>query len=242
MTELSIYSRHLGSHRRDGWAFPYVNFAGAGYRYNLGARPRTSWDFNAKIHDMMSYANGLSFSLQPPTDNARRSRLAKADYIFRQLSQIGDQSIPEKILNRLSKFVFLGRDKTDFINNDNFDNVIYRDELSVANGHFMIPWSEIPNSEQREIEDKAREKAKEIFNDCSLTLIRKKYGINVDFRRKMRAGRRVKESVNSRKKRIINDIYCELKYNQVASIDTKDWKNWAAIKFGTFWDEVIDIS
>ena len=241
MFDLDCKMRSLDSNRRLGWAFPYVNFAGKGFRYNLGARPRSPWDFNAKIHDMMFFVNNIKFDLRPPTDVNKRSKLAKADYIFRQLSRNAEPSFPEKLLNRLSKLVFLGADRSDFAEGDGFYNVINYEGLSLVNEHFMIPWSEIPGDEQDKIEQESKAQARKIFEQNTLKYIHETYGINVRLRVKVKAGKRIQEKPIKRKNRIIHDIYCELKYNQTASIDTQDWRTWAAGQFGELWLEALKI-
>ncbi|MFC3121432.1 hypothetical protein [Agaribacter flavus] len=240
MSQLNCEARSIGAKKRMGWAFPFVNFAGRGFRFNLGARPRSAWDFNAKIHDMMFIVNDLKFSLPPTREPKERSRLAKADYVFRRLSEQIDKLPAEVFYNNLSKIVFLGKDQSDFISADGFSNVIHAEELSIENKHFMIPWSEIPQEEQRAIDASAQQRAKQTFSDNSLDEIRKIYHIDTRLKERKRANKiKVKETPKQRDKRVIEDIFCEYKYNTLSSVDSVDWRSWASKKLGEAWAKAM---
>lgn len=230
------------SRMRSGWAFPGLNFAGKGFRYNLGARPRSDWDFVAKIHDLNYYANGLKFNIFPPSRGKKRSKLERTDYIFRVMSRKVERSTNEKFLNALSKFVFCGDDRSEFRENDNFINIIGEKRVSLANSYFMIPWSEISRKEQKKIESWAHKQAKQIFKSYNLKDLRKIYRINTDTRKRtgFKKGPR-KESTTSRNKRVIHYIAEEIKYNAKASVDQEKWRVWAKNKFQNAWTEVVRI-
>ena len=227
---------------RSGWAFPRLNFAGKGVRYNLGARPRSDWDFVAKIHDLNYYANGLKFNLLPPSRGKRRSKLERTDYIFREMSKEVERTTNEELLNVMSKFVFCGRDRDEFIANDGFINIIEDKEVSVANSYFMIPWSEISKREQENIESWAYVQAREIFKKYSLKDLRAIYKINTS--KRVKAGfqrKRRRESTTSRNKRVIQYIAEEIKYNVKTTIDEEEWRDWAHKKFQNVWAEMLTI-
>ncbi|MEM0912579.1 MAG: hypothetical protein AAGJ37_16515 [Pseudomonadota bacterium] len=232
--------RSLHAKSRFGWAIPFVNFAGKGFCFNLGARPRTPWDFNAKIHDLMYFANDLRFSTKTPNDPLERSRLEKADYIFRQLNPLTETTFPETIYKKVAKLIFTGDDKSQFKPGDNFVNVIDNPAISLERGHFMIPWSEIPEREQEEIEEQATFRAKDIVKDESLTYIREEYDLYTRKRFAKKAGTKNRrlESNRDRDNRLVKDIARELMFNSRASVDVQPWREWAAEKFGDTWEVV----
>jgi len=227
---------------RSGWAFPGLNFAGKGFRYNLGARPRSDWDFVAKIHDLNYYANGLKFNLFPPSRGKKRSKLERTDYIFRMMSKAVERSTNEEFLNSLSKFVFCGENRNEFIGNDGFINIVGVEEVSVENLYLMIPWSEILKKEQEKIESWASDQARQIFRKYNLKELRAIYKINTSKRKKSGFKKRPgRESTASRNKRVIQYIAEELKYNAKASVDEEKWRDWAESKFQNAWSEVINV-
>ena len=233
----------LGASYRDGWAAPGMNFAGAGFRYNLGARPRGEWDFNAKIHDLHYYANVLSFG-GVPQDPSERSRLEKADYIFRQLDPVTNHRISAKIYGLVSNNIFLGKDRNHFLKDDNFYNVIEHPSLSIEHGHFMIPWSEISKQEQRHLSSLAKQSAIAIIGDCTretLKFIKVRYDLNVARGIIIKGNRRRKETVTDRKKRLIRELTHELKFNIVSTLDSYSWRDWAARKYGDIWQRILDV-
>ena len=227
---------------RSGWAFPGLNFAGKGFRYNLGARPRSDWDFVAKIHDLNYYANGLKFNLFPLPRGKKRSKLERTDYIFREMSEQVERSTGEELLNLLSKFVFCGEDRDKFIEDDGFISIIRTEEVSVANGYLMIPWSEISRREQENIESWAYVQAREIFKKYGLKDLRAIYKINTS--KRLKTGfqrRRRRESSTSRNRRVIEYITEEIKYNVKTTIDEEEWRDWAQKKFQNVWAEMLTI-
>ena len=234
-------ARTIFPNKRFGYAFPYVNFAGRGFRYNLGARPRSDWDLSSKIHDIMYFVNDISFSLSPPENLSERSRLAKADYIFRQMNKQIRLRAPEKVLNRLASLVFLGRDRSDFRGNDSFTNVINLEEINPNDGYFMIPWSSIPESEQKNIEQRAKAEADKIFNTRSLAFIQKRYKVNTRRKVSRAGGKRKQESPAARKRRICDHVCDEIKFNTRTSLDDRPWRDWAQEKYGSAWTEVLGI-
>ncbi|GEM_PF-6731107 len=243
MKGLNSQLRTLDADSRFGWAFPFVNFAGKGFRLNLGARPRTCWDFNTKLHDLQFFLNNLSFSLVPPSDSLERSKLEKADYIYRLLNPHCDRRFPESIYNEFSKLIFLGKDKSRFMSDDGFQNVLHHPKLTIEDGHFMIPFSEIPKEEQAQIEKTAEEHARNIVETQDLEKIALDYGIDVKPKWRRTGGPRTRrrESEFHLKNRIIRELIQECKYNVISSVDDQPWQDWAMHTFGATWKEAADI-
>jgi len=96
------------------------------------------------------------------------------------MSKEVERTTNEELLNVMSKFVFCGRDRDEFIANDGFINIIEDKEVSVANSYFMIPWSEIPKGEQEKIESWANEQARRIFANYKLKELSRIYKINTE--------------------------------------------------------------
>ena len=241
MIQPDCNARTISPNKRFGWAFPYVNFAGRGFRYNLGARPRSDWDFSSKIHDLMYFVNDIQFSLSPPENLSERSRLAKADYIFRQMNERIRLRAPERVLNKLARLVFLGRDMSDFRGNDKFTNIVNLDEVDPSEGYFMIPWSSIPKDEQDDIEESAKTQAEEIFRTCSLAFIQRRYKVNTRRKVSRAGGRRKQESSAARKRRICDHVCNEIKFNTRASLDDRPWRDWAQEKYSSAWTSVLGV-
>jgi hypothetical protein len=190
---------------------------------------------------MMYFVNDLSFNFIKPDEPLERSRLEKADYIFRQLNPLTNTNFPESFYKKVSKLIFLGKDRSHFMDHDNFNNLIHHPGLSIENGHFMIPFSKIPPDEQKYIENNAKQKATQILDEWTLTAIKETYNISVIKRWKKVGGRRRRESDSQRRERLIKAIAKELKYNTHASADNQSWQSWAADEFGSVWDRVLTL-
>lgn len=141
---------------RDGWAFWGLNFSGPGWRNEFRMRPRNSFDFVSKIHDLGYVINNLSIkvALSGKIDDKYKSKLAKIDRIFKILNEYaGVRGAWLKLLNWGSKQIFKGKDTSEFLVGDGFINPLLNQCVLEQNfnisANLWIPYDHLPNPPKR---------------------------------------------------------------------------------------------
>lgn len=135
---------------REGYAIPTLNWAGAGWRDIGKTRPVNDFDFAAKLHDFAYEANGLAFDIKDaPGDPLERSRMAKADYIFRRMTDnCRLNGLVVDLGELFAERFFLGEDKSDFRQDDEYRNVLGDPRLDNPDDYLIIPFTALPRRDR----------------------------------------------------------------------------------------------
>jgi hypothetical protein len=156
-TRLNVKLPYLGlpfPNATDGWALPGdINFAGPGWSGTFRTRPRNSFDFVSKIHDLTYNLNDLEVHLSPfyHREAMSRSRKAKADRLFRLMNALtGTDGCSTGFWNFGSKVIFDGRTEADFRRGDGFINPLTEPQLMLLlnnpGDYLMIPYDHLPGA------------------------------------------------------------------------------------------------
>ena len=130
------------------------NWAGPGWDGPAKTRPVNLFDFAAKLHDFAYEANGLSFKLRKKPDcKYTRSRMAKADFIFRRMTQnCRFDGVGVEIGEWFAGQLFQGRDPaTEFVSGDGFHNVLRDNRLNNPENYLVLPFRALTASERRRL-------------------------------------------------------------------------------------------
>lgn len=129
------------------------NYAGKGTARNIywGSRPQDVLDLACACHDLNFQTNALTISDAPyDNDPAAKSRLAKSNYIFwLMVDAIPGMTLNKAIIDLIGGIV-LRYDKSDFLHNDGFINVINDDRLE-APDFLMIPYDSLSKESKNKI-------------------------------------------------------------------------------------------
>jgi hypothetical protein len=137
---------------------PGAQFAGPGFRADFMERPFSCFELAAKFHDTAYAMNGIPF-----TGGSRRarSRRAKADYVFRRMTEHSFKHPAAKPINRrtagvydeVAKGVFDGASTREFLRGDGYRNPLERRVVGeMSRKYLMIPADRLASATRSRIE------------------------------------------------------------------------------------------